>query len=161
MESGEHRQGTNRPDFARLIVCERSGRWAIALRRELAGAGVRVWETRQWVDCWDELAASPASFVVAEFDPRAEELLERLVRLPRDFPAARVAAVTDRRWSEYDALVREAGAVDFVDSPRKAGRLARLACRHLADAPTPSRSLIERIWDGLPWTRRDREASTG
>jgi hypothetical protein len=37
---------------ARLIVCERSGRWAVALRRELAGAGVVLAELRH---CWATL----------------------------------------------------------------------------------------------------------
>ncbi|MEN6407565.1 MAG: hypothetical protein ABFC77_13975 [Thermoguttaceae bacterium] len=146
----------NRLDSARLIVCERSGRWAAALRRELAEAGVRVWETRTLADCWDELAASPASFVVVEFEPRTEALLRRMARLPREFPSAHVAIVADRRWNEYHGIMLEAGAVDFVDSPRKMGRLARLACRHLAEAPAPSRSLTERIWDGLPWNAGER-----
>jgi hypothetical protein len=50
----------------RLVVCERSGRWAMALRRELAGAGLRVWETRNMADCGALLGESPASFVVLE-----------------------------------------------------------------------------------------------
>ena len=49
---------------AKLIVCERTGRWAVALRRELAEAGVRVWETRTLADCRDELVENPASFAV-------------------------------------------------------------------------------------------------
>ena len=49
-----------RTSAARLIVCERTGRWAVALRAELAGAGVRVWETRLLDDCWNEMAKSPA-----------------------------------------------------------------------------------------------------
>ena len=46
----------------RLIVCERSGTWAAALRRELAEAGVGLGETRSLVECWESLAAATASF---------------------------------------------------------------------------------------------------
>ena len=70
---------------ARLIVCERTGRWAVALRRELADAGVRVWETRTLADCWNELAESPASFVVLELGGDVAGLLR-----PHGAPAARV-----------------------------------------------------------------------
>ena len=71
---------------ARLIVCEHSGRWAVALRRELAEAGVRVWETRTLADCRKELAASPASFVVLELSGEPSAVLRFMARQPREFP---------------------------------------------------------------------------
>jgi hypothetical protein len=135
----------------RLIVCERTGRWAVALRRELAGAGIRVWETRTLDDGWTELAQSPASFMVAELGHNVARLLSRMGRLPREFPAARLAVVADRSLASYERLMREAGAVHFVGSLRQVGPLARLACRHLAQVPPPQQSLTERIWASLPW----------
>jgi hypothetical protein len=139
---------------ARLIVCERTGRWAVALRRELAEAGVRVWETRTLDDCWSELAESPASFVVLELGSNVAGLLDRMARQPRQFPMARLAVVADRSLAEYDWLTREAGAVHFACSPRQVGTMAQLACRHLAQVPPPSQSLTDRIWAGLPWGER-------
>jgi hypothetical protein len=137
---------------ARLIVCERTGRWAVALRRELADAGVRVYETRAVADCWYMLAESPGSFLVVELTAtNAEALLHRLVRQQRDFPLARVAVVADRDLAAYEWLLREAGAVHFTCSPRRLRALADLACRHLAQVPAPQQSLAERIWAGLPW----------
>jgi hypothetical protein len=136
---------------AKLIVCERSGRWAVALRRELADAGVRVWETRTLADCRDELVANPASFAVIELGANAGGLLRLLTKQPRQFPLARVAVVADRSRAGYEWLMREAGAVHFLCSPRKVAVLARLACRHLAEVPPPQQSLAERIWAGLPW----------
>ena len=136
---------------AKLIVCERSGRWAVALRRELAEAGVRVWETRTLADCRDELVANPASFAVIELGTNLGGLLRLLVRQPRQFPAARLAVVTDRAEADYEWLLREAGAVHFLCSPRQVAVLARLACRHLADVPPPQQSFAERIWMSLPW----------
>ena len=61
------------------------------MRRELAPSGVEVGETRSLADCWNALAASPASFLVVELDTAgAEDLLGRMVRQERDFPSAQV-----------------------------------------------------------------------
>ncbi len=137
---------------ARLIVCERTGAWAVALRRELAEAGVRVWETRTLDYCWSELAESPASVVVLELAAgNVSETLHRLVRLRREFPGARLAVAAERRLARFEPLLREAGAVGFASSPRQVGALARLACRRLAQVPPPSQSLTERVWANLPW----------
>ena len=74
-----------------------------------------------------------------------------MARLEREFPLARVAVVAERRLAACQWLLREAGAVHFVTSSRQAGPLAELACRHLANVPTPSQSTSDRIWAALPW----------
>jgi hypothetical protein len=147
---------------ARLIVCERTGRWAVALRRELAEAGVPVCETRSLADCWAALAEAPGSFVVAELTTaNVVGLLARMARQQRDFPLARLAVVAERRLSLYEWFMREAGAVHFTCSPRQLGPLARLACRHLAQAPAPPQSLNERLWAALPWKRGEGRGARG
>ena len=136
----------------RLLVCERGGRWAARLRRELAEAGVRVWETRSLAECWALLAESPASFVLVELTlANAEGLLRRMVRRGRDFPLAEVAVVAARSLAGWQGLVREAGTAYFSCSPRRLGALAEVACRHLASVPLPPQSLTDRILAGLPW----------
>ena len=165
MESGEnvgrlaaadHRFAAAQSDPGRLIVCERTDCWAVALRRELAGAGHRVWETRTIDGCWEELAESPASFVVLELNGNIDGLLRCLTRQPRQFPIARLAVVADRGLADHQWLMREAGAVHFVASPRRIGLLAQLACRHLAQVPPPQQSFAERIWANLPWGAKTR-----
>jgi hypothetical protein len=146
---------------ARLIVCERTGRWAVALRRELAEAGIRVWETRTLADCWTELAESPVSLVVLELGGDTTGLLGRMARQGREFPQARLAVVADRSLAEYEWLMREAGAVHFACSPRQVGTLAQLACRHLAQVPPPQQSLTERIWASLPWAKGEGRGTGG
>ena len=147
--------GNNMP--AKLIVCERTGQWAVALRRELANAGVRVWETRTLADCWNELAESPASFVVLELGGDVAGLLDRMARKPCEFPSARLAVVADRSLADHEWLMREAGAVHFLCSPRQVGPLAQLACRHLAQVPPLQQSLTDRIWANLPWGERSKD----
>jgi len=137
---------------AGVIVCEQTGRWAVALRRELAEADVRIRESRSLAECWELLAESPGGFVVVELSAgRVDGLLRRMARLERDFPLARVAVVADRSSAQYEWLVREAGAVHFTVSTGRLGPVARLACRHLADVPSPSRTTKQEIWARLPW----------
>jgi hypothetical protein len=142
----------------RLLVCERGGHWAGVLRRELAASGVRVWETRTLVECWELLAECAASFVVVELaNANLEGLLRRMLRLERDFPLARVAVVANRALTGCELLLREAGVVHFTTSPRQLGPLAQMALRHLASVPPPPQSLTDRIWAGLPWGKEERD----
>ena len=137
---------------ARLIVCERRGRWAVLLQRKVAEAGVRVCETRSLADCRAEIALSPASLAVIELPSNNfSELLKTVRHWERDYPLLRWVAVADRSLADYEWLLREAGAVHFTCSPRQAAPLAQLACRHLAQIPPPPQTLTERIWDSLPW----------
>ncbi|MCC6123738.1 MAG: hypothetical protein IT426_02145 [Pirellulales bacterium] len=137
---------------ARLIVCERHGRWAVLLQRKVAESGVRVCETRSLADCRAEIALSPASLAVIELPSiNLSELLKTVRLWERDYPLLRWVAVADRSLAGYEWLLREAGAVHFTCSPRQVAPLAQLACRHLAQIPPPSLNLAERIWASLPW----------
>ncbi len=143
--------GSNPP---RLIICEHTGRWAVALRRELGHAQACLLETRHVADCWHELARAPASLLVLELTASSTgELTQRIAQLEPDFPLARVAVVAHRSLAEYEWLIREAGAAYFTCSPRRLGLLARLASRHLDRAPVPRQTVAQRIWAGLPWKR--------
>lgn len=140
---------------ARIIVCEKTGRWAVALRREL-GAKPRVYETRSLPECWEELAASPASWLLLEAtEANLDGLTLRLTELGRDFPEARAVVCADRSLAPCEWLLREAGAVHAVFSPRELVPVARMSKRHLAAVPLPPRSVRERVWERLPWSRRE------
>jgi hypothetical protein len=139
---------------ARLIVVEHTGYWALAIRRELP-CDKRLIETRSLPDCWRMLAKNPTAFVVAELTrANADALLDRLCWLERDFPLARLAVVADRSLAFCEGIVREAGAIYFATSPRDAKALADVARRHLRAAPRPELSVVDRVWNELPWGRR-------
>ncbi|MGA2259321.1 MAG: hypothetical protein ABSG53_32000 [Thermoguttaceae bacterium] len=141
---------------ARLVVCERSGSWSVALRGELAEAGVRVWEYRTLPEAWEALAQTPAAFVIAEATrENLDNLLQRMIWMSRDFPQARIAVVGQRNMARFEWLLREAGAVHFLTSPRRLAPLAGLVVRHLANAPLPPQTMLERIWGSLPWGPRE------
>ena len=137
---------------ARVIVCEKTGRWASALRRVLSRAGTRVWETRSLAECWEELARSPASLLALELTPHNDEaLLRRLLDLTRRFPAARAIVLGERGLERYGWAVREAGAAHAVFATRHLPAAARLIERHLARAPQPPGTLRAAVWQRLPW----------
>jgi hypothetical protein len=146
---------------ARFIVCERTGKWAIALRRELQTGGPRVFETRSLDDCRRELAVSPASFVAVEVTAdNFETLVMWMKRLETDCPRARVAVLGDRHLEAGQWLLREVGAVQVVFSPRELGSIARMVRRHLASLPVVEDSDRQLVWRKLPWTE-DSSAGSG
>ena len=141
----------------RLIVCEQSGRWAVGLRRHLGPLGPRVYETRSLAGCWEIIAQATASFVIVEAGrANLAMLLDRLAESERQYPLAAVGVVADRGLVSAEWLLREAGAVDFTTSPRRLESLARLACRHIEQAPRPRRTLTQQIWADLPWGEERR-----
>ncbi|HEY4759747.1 MAG TPA: hypothetical protein VIH42_04130 [Thermoguttaceae bacterium] len=140
---------------ARLVVFERTGRWAVTLRRELAEAGLHVWEVRSLSDCNELLVNSPASFLILELnESKLEETLRFIKKWRAEFPLFRFAVVADRSLASYQWFMREAGAIHFLCCMHKMGTLAETACRHLARVPQVPQSLSERIWANLPWGKQ-------
>ncbi len=146
-----------------LIVMEQTGDWAAALRRELPQPAVRLIETRTLEECWRRLAEWPAALVALELTAeRVGPLLARLLRMEREFPAARAIVLAERRLAPYGPLVREAGAIHFVDSTRSLGPVAELVRRRLArlaasgDAPAAGADdTLAEILADLPWSETD------
>ncbi len=146
----------NKSARPRVIVCERSGRWAAALRRVLARE-LSLRETRSLAECEAELREAPESFLVVELTAtHLGGVLELLTCVGAEYRWARIAVVAERsvaagELTACEWTMREAGAIHFVTSPRQAAELARLAERHAALVPRPKRSLAAQVWDSLPW----------
>jgi hypothetical protein len=138
--------------LARLIVCEKTGRWAVALRRELAPHGVRAYETRSLAECRRELEQHPASLVALELTGgNAAQLGEWIERISREFPGARLVVLGSGEARVFETWVREAGAVGAAFSSRRLGAIARLARRHLAMAPQEELGFRGQVQRRLPW----------
>lgn len=149
--------------LASLILLERTGAWAVALRRVLGATPVQVIETRSLAECWQQLAMAPTATLVWELTTdNLGALVGGLLRLNRDFPGAAAVVVADRRLSVAGGLVREAGAVHFVSSPRALEPVADIVRRRVAAqaksplAAAPSiagwGNLLNEITAGLPWS---------
>lgn len=148
------------PEAPRWIVCERTGRWAVGLRRDPRASGLRLYETRSLADAWEMLQQHPSSFVVVELTrSNPPSLLQRMLGLEHDFPLARVAVVADRSLADWEWLMREAGAVWFASSPRQLGPIVAMVRRHLELVPIPPRSLADQVWHNLPWQRDETTSS--
>jgi hypothetical protein len=148
----EQQPPPRRTDSAVVIVCESDGHWAVAMRREAGTTRLPLRETRSLAQSWELLARHAASLVVVELTrANLEGLLARLAWLRRDYPRARLAVVMDRRLAGAADLVREAGAVHVVMSPRRVKPLVYLARRHVEASPRQRRSVAVEVWEELPW----------
>ncbi len=121
----------------RFIVCERTGAWALALRRHWAAEQETfgaIRQTRTANELFQALEAGPQSVAALEMTPqRLDDALEMLDALSLRYPLTRVAVVGPREVAAYEWLAHELGAVLFVTSPRRLGPLAALARRRLGD----------------------------
>lgn len=136
---------------ARVIVCERTGKWARAIASHLpTSAGLR--EVRGLAACKVELASAGASLIAIELQPdRLPQLLLLLAELPGRFPRARAVVLASGELAALEAGLREAGAVHWVESTRRAAEVGRLAARHLAQVASELGDAQGEIWQRLPW----------
>lgn len=137
---------------ARIIVCEKTGSWASALRRALSSNRNRVYETRSLAECGRELEQHPASVVALELTmENSEALVERLLDLSRRFPRARAIALGQHALKPLECLIREAGATHVLLSSRGVADAARLIERHMAEATSDQLPFRQSMWSRLPW----------
>ena len=136
----------------KLIVCEKTGAWAAALRSELAGSVTRVVETRSFAACREELSAAPAAVVAWELAAwSAPNLSAEIVARLRERPAAHGAVLAGEAWKDWEWLLREAGGLHFVTSPRRLAPVAELARRSHVQRPAALPGIAARILAELPW----------
>lgn len=134
-----------------LIICEKSGRWALVLRSALQGS-VRLVETRAVTQCEESLRAVPTSLVaLAITGQNLSAALDFLSRTSKHFPAARLIALLEPESESAEPLLREAGVADVFHSLQQAPAIARLALRHAAQVPAEDRPLRELVAARLPW----------
>ena len=137
---------------ARIIVCEKTGRWATALRRVLSATRPRMCQTRSMAECLRELERSPASLIALELTAEnGSSVVEFLDEVHQRFHRAIVVVFGPRAMERCGWLVREAGAVHAVFSPREVASAARVIERHLQRAPTHPLTLRQSLWSRLPW----------
>jgi hypothetical protein len=143
---------------ARLIVCERTGQWAAAFRRELAmprGAAsvVPLHESRGLADCASLLEHWPGSLAAVEVTKDYfAAALDWTADMVARYPAARIVILSRLEVVAAEWVLREAGAVHIVRSPRHVKSVTQLAVKQLAQAPRVEQSYVEAIMASLPWS---------
>lgn len=160
------------------IICERTSRWAAAMRvsldRDFVAGGAHVYEVRNLRDLSARLAARPDALVAIEVDrANLAEVLFWLAGAAQRFPCARYVAMID--WPlaedrqaglrsdearEVEQALVEAGAMLVERSPRQCSTLVALACRHAAVRSAErvvgahdDLSPVDEVWASLPWQK--------
>ncbi|HJQ79018.1 MAG TPA: hypothetical protein VJ828_03640 [Lacipirellulaceae bacterium] len=162
-----------------LLVCERTGRWAAALRAGVARQArlnsrePRIHEARSLEEFAKRLETWPLGLALLEVHlTTLSKRLSWLADHSRRFPRIRFVALLDdalgfaasreiKRPSSPSqnvvAALLEAGAADFAHSPRRLKHVFALAERHAAIAadanpqPNPAQSIADWAWSQLPW----------
>ena len=142
------------------IVCERSNRWAAALRMELESMQLpyRLREVRFLSALDGELNELTTVLAAIEADRGSFAELLRWLPTARDrHPDVRVVALLDRSLADdmdavCDVLV-EAGVELIAPSPRRLAGIINLGVQQAASAGNSRRrtSLEASVWDTLPW----------
>ncbi len=143
---------TDMKDFS-IVVCEKTGSWAAAIRRVLRPASGLV-ETRSWQACWQEVRSRTAALVALEVLPEnAESVCRRLAEWTGRFRQVHVILLADRSLQRAEWLLREAGAAHVLFSPRDIVRLRPMLDRFLVQIPPSRITFREHVWSQLPWAR--------
>jgi hypothetical protein len=146
-----------------LMVCERTSRWASALRMALAGAGepCRLRETRRLAELDAELAERPIGIAAIEIHgDNFAAVLDWLPKARQRYARTRFVALADRSladdWEAVTDALTEAGVDALAASPRRLGAVLDVA-RLQAQLPVildESEPITARVWASLPWQRR-------
>ena len=142
-------------ETARLIVCERTGRWALALRRCMTHPGTEFCETRSLPEARMRLQESPESLLLMECSTRNwQDRCQWLLRQTIDFPQLRTIALADPALRAAECVVRTAGAHQVVFSLMELLDMSCWISRHFEQIPHREQGVREWIWHRIPWSRR-------
>lgn len=144
--------GEKMSDFS-VIVCEKTGKWAAAIRRVLRPES-GLCETRGWPACSRELKTRTAAFVALEVLPEnAEAVCRRLAELTRRSRHVHAVLLADRSLKPVEWLLREAGGAHVLFSRREIIQLRPIWERFWAQIPPSQMTFREHVWSRLPWTK--------
>lgn len=147
----------------RLLLCEKSGRWAIGWKRALARSEWRgIQQVRSLMQCEQALVENPARIAAVEVTAEnAEFALAALAAWRVRWPQCRTLALLTPPLEPWTPWLLDAGALAVATSTRDLPRLTRLVKRFAAENPLtePELPLREGIWRRLPWPAFASEAA--
>jgi hypothetical protein len=137
---------------ARVIVCEKGNSWAVALRWALAGSGLRVHETRDWIGGCQAIDPGALNLLALELrEDNLEHVYQGVVEVRQQFPNAAVIVLMDRALRDHEWDLRELGALHVAISQRNLDPVARLVQRFVKQSPDLQQDPDEFAWNRLPW----------
>ncbi len=130
---------------ARLILCERTDRWAAVWRGLLDAQQLPFCEVRSLAEASERLFEAPASVIaVACRADRIEPVCHWLRATTRAHAGARAVVLASPDLRVADCVFRAAGAHLVLDDPLQLPRATRWVRRHLASVPR--RELPLGVW---------------
>jgi hypothetical protein len=134
-----------------LIVCEKTGQWATALR-VIAPSAPALVETRSLTAAQDALAGAPASCVALLATPdNLASVVAFIQEGGRRYSLARFVGLLNPEDITLETMLREAGAIDVICSVLDLPRLSGVAERHAARTPRTEASVVEWVQARMPW----------
>lgn len=154
--------------FPPLLICERTGTWAAALKRVVRSSPEqptpRMIETRSLVECrkgFDGPSSADsaiAPLVVESTIGELADVLDLLTVHVRRRPRVPRFVVGPLPSDDIELLLHEAGAVDWIASPRGVERIVQTLRRYDPrnalppdNLMEPPSSLTDRLRASLPW----------
>jgi hypothetical protein len=135
-----------------LILLEKNGQWATALRAVRPLTPVEVVETRSLRAVHEALVSAPASVVALHVTAdNVASVIDFLLTAAQRFPRARFAGLLEVADGPWDPVLREAGAIDVIHSVLDLPRLSRLADRQAELTPLSEPSMAEWVASRMPW----------
>lgn len=139
-----------RADAAALIVCEKSMRWSVLLRR--FGSGRKVLEARSLFLANELVEVSPASFVcVADSTLYGDDSFLALSRWEREFPLMAWGALVSRNDPGLERLLLSLGAQFVVTNYAQLPPLLGMAERHFRSNAQTSTTGSSRMLSAHEW----------
>jgi hypothetical protein len=136
----------------RLITCEKTSHWAVALRSALDGPEPQLVETRSLAGCEVALGQSPASLVAIETTTsNVEAVVDFVLRATSRFPRCVIVGLLAPDALAAVSPLQEAGAIAVASSVLEAPRLVRLAARQFTHSPQAELGLREFAERRMPW----------
>lgn len=136
----------------RLIVCEATADWTVALRWSLATLPVRVETKSEWSAAYTLLA--PDSMAIGALEAALlglEGSVRAIAEVRNRRPRAAAVALISQSELAWEPWLWEAGAMLVVNSRRNLSPLARLVSRYLEQNQSTAASLREAVWQRMPW----------
>jgi len=109
---------------AAIVVWERTGVWAAAIRRELPRSIRPVLEARSWDECVAHCGEHQSAWLSLELrTDNAVVIGQTLLTLQRQFPNARPVVVADPTFATLEFALRDCGALAVLTSVRQIAEL--------------------------------------
>ena len=135
-----------------LILCEKTGAWAAALRAIAPPQAVDIVETRGLPAADAALAQAGASVLALQITAdNMTSIVDFWLETAVQYPRARMVGLADAGNAAGAVVLREAGAIDVICSVLDLPRLSRLADRQAARTPRREVSIGEWTSARMPW----------